>query len=251
MHGIGEPPDTDAGCDASTLLSLWERGVSHADFDRGDALIEALDTSEATPRTLGERTIRLLHLHARLFGPRVDLLSHCPSCGTDAQFSADCAGLAGQLPVPESTAPHHVDVDGLAVAFRLPTRADVASAAGEPTDDAFARRVLERCVVGCTRDGATVPSGEWPPSMLDALSARIEALDPGASVAFAVSCPECASTWRAPLDCGQLVWQKVQRAAERLLLDIDTLARAYGWTESDVLRLTPIRRAAYVQMTTS
>jgi hypothetical protein len=46
------------------------------------------------------------------------------------------------------------------------------------------------------------------------------------------------------------LWQKVQLAAERLLLDIDTLARAYGWTESDVLRLSPVRRAAYVQMTT-
>jgi hypothetical protein len=236
--------------DPLTLLSLWERGVSQGDFDRGDALIEALDAGGSAPRTLGERTIRLLNAHARLFGPRLDLLSHCPSCGTDAQFSADCAVLALQLPVPESTASHHVDIDDLAISFHLPTHADVATAAHALTDDGFVRRLLEGCVVACTRDGTPVPSDEWPPSMLDALSARIEALDPGASVSFALRCPACASGWRAPLDCGQLLWQKVQLAAERLLLDIDTLARAYGWTESDVLRLSPVRRAAYVQMTT-
>jgi len=255
MERAGAPPKGDAGhdaaCDASTLLSLWERGVSQVDFDRGDVLIEALDIDGSAPRTLGERTIRLLNVHTRLFGPRVDLLSHCPSCGSDAQFSADCATLASQLPVPDSSAPHQVDVDGLAIAFRLPTRADVVAAAREPTDDAFARRLLEACVVACTRDGAAVPSDEWPSSMFDALSARIEALDPGASISFALTCPACTSAWRAPLDCGQLLWQKVQLAAERLLLDIDTLARAYGWTESDVLRLSPVRRAAYVQMTST
>jgi hypothetical protein len=40
----------------------------------------------------------------------------------------------------------------------------------------------------------------------------------------------------------------VQAAAERVLLDVHALARAYGWTESEVLRLTPARRSAYLQM---
>jgi hypothetical protein len=198
MHGIGESARSDAGCDAVMLLSLWERAVSQNEFDRGDALIAALDTSGSVPRTLGERTVRLLTVHARLFGPRIDLLSHCPSCGSDAQFSADCGALASQLPVPESDAPHHVDVDGLAVAFRLPGRADMAAAASEPTDDAFVRRLLERCVMTCTREGTPVPSDQWPTSTIDALAGRIEALDPGASIAFALTCPDCASAWRAP-----------------------------------------------------
>mgnify|MGYP001788484044 CR=1 FL=1 len=37
-------------------------------------------------------------------------------------------------------------------------------------------------------------------------------------------------------------------AAERVLLDVDALARCYGWTESEVLRLSPTRRAAYLQL---
>jgi hypothetical protein len=43
---------------------------------------------------------------------------------------------------------------------------------------------------------------------------------------------------------------KAAGRAERLLLDIDTLARNYGWSESEVIALSPTRRAAYVQMAT-
>ena len=36
--------------------------------------------------------------------------------------------------------------------------------------------------------------------------------------------------------------------AERTLADVDTLARAYGWTEAEVMELSPTRRAAYLQL---
>jgi hypothetical protein len=118
-------------------------------------------------------------------------------------------------------------------------------------EEAFVRHLLDRCVLSCTQRDRAVEVGAWPDAIVDALSNRIESLDPGANVSFALQCPGCGAQWLAPLDCGQLVWQKVQAAAERLLLDIDALARAYGWTEPDVLALSPVRRAAYVQMIAS
>jgi hypothetical protein len=243
--------DPDAGWDVSALLSLWERGLTQADSDRGDALLRALDDDPSPTRTLGERTFRLLNLHARLFGRHIDLLSHCPGCGADAQFNTDCIALAAQMPPPAKKEPYCIAVQGLEVTFRLPESADVAAASREPSEDGFARRLLERCVLSCTRAGDAVPSSEWTGSMLNCLAARIEVLDPGASVSFALRCPRCEAQWRAPLDCGQILWQKVQTAAERLLLEIDVLARAYGWTEPEVLSLSAVRRAAYVQMVTT
>jgi hypothetical protein len=103
----------------------------------------------------------------------------------------------------------------------------------------------------CRHGASEVAVRELPAPVLDALSQQLEKLDPGASVSFAVVCPQCASHWDAPLDVGEIVWQKVRAAAERLLLDIDMLARTYGWTESEVLRLNPLRRAAYLQMVTA
>jgi hypothetical protein len=228
------------------LLALWERGIACEAWARADALLSA--SGDEGPRTLGQRTRALLRLHASLFGGGADLVSHCPSCQTAAQFSVDCTTLLQHLPATCDSATHRLELAAFALEFRLPTAADVAVASSEDTDEAFARRVLERCVLACTRDDVPVALGEAPDEVLDAVSKQMEALDPGATLSFAVRCPECDAHWDAPLDAGQLVWQKVQAAAERLFLDIDALARAYGWTEQQVLSLPPVRRAAYLQI---
>jgi hypothetical protein len=231
------------------LLALWEGGIACDTWARADALLSAI--GDTGPRTLGQRTRALLRLHASLFGAEAELVSHCPSCDTAAQFSVDCSALLECLPESSETPTHRLDVDGHALEFRLPTSADVAAASAEETDETFARRVIERCVLVCTRDKVPSDVREWPDHVLDAVSRHMEALDPSAAVSFAIDCPSCRTRWDAPLDPGQLLWQNVKTAAERLFLDIDTLARAYGWTEQEVLSLPPVRRAAYLQMVTA
>jgi hypothetical protein len=241
-------PPTRDGCDA--LLALWERGLGQDGWLQADALLREEDESAAA-RTLGARTRALVRLHSTLFGPRVELVSQCPSCDSLAQFSVDCDALLEGLPVPTGGPVHRLELPGCAIEFRLPTSADIAAASNQPTDDAFARRLIARCVLGCNRDGDPVQPNALPDEILDAVSQQMEALDPGATVSFAVDCPDCATRWTAPLDVGQLVWQHVQTAAERLFLDVDALARAYGWTEREILSLPPARRAAYLQIVTA
>jgi hypothetical protein len=240
--------------DADSLLSLWERALAQPADGREDVLLRAMAQGAEPPRTLSQRNLRFVQIHARLFGRDVALISHCPACGAVAQFTGDCAALAGRLAdesISDDASPHRLETHGHLVEFRLPDAADVKSAATEDAEDDFVFHMLDRCVLRCTRDGAAVSVRELPEPVLDALSEHMETLAPGASVSFAVTCPQCDVRWTAPLDMGQLVWQKVQAAAERLLFEIDTLARAYGWTELDVLRLSPLRRAAYLQMVTS
>ncbi|HEY5616334.1 MAG TPA: hypothetical protein VIK60_00225 [Vicinamibacterales bacterium] len=234
--------------DINTLLELWERGLEQSAAMRGNVVLEAADGRAAPARTLGERNVRLLELHARLFGQHVDLLSHCPFCGTPAQFSSECDVLTALMPRGDAEALHRVETEGHVIDFRLPDIAALAEAPHEETADDFVRRLLDRCVVACARNGESVGIHEAPDAVLDAVSRRMEALDPAARVSFALDCPQCDARWDAQLDVGQLVWTKLQAAAERLLLDVDTLARAYGWTERDVLALSPLRRAAYVQI---
>jgi hypothetical protein len=44
------------------------------------------------------------------------------------------------------------------------------------------------------------------------------------------------------------VWTELRAHARRLLREVDVLARAYGWTEPDVLALDERRRAAYLEL---
>lgn len=250
--------------DTEALLTLWERGIAQSAGARDDELLRAACQNAQPARTLGERNARLVELHARLFGHQIELLSHCPACHTVTQFSGDCAVLAAQMASNLADAPtHQLDIQGHVIEFRLPERADIEIAAADVYDDdhdsdynddgdvVFAQRLLKRCVLSCTYTGTDVPLRQVPERVLDALSRRMEALDPGASVSFALDCPQCATHWEAPLDVGQMLWQKVRAAAERVLLDIDMLARAYGWSEHEVLQLSPSRRAAYLQMVTA
>ena len=258
--------------DAEALLRLWECGLGQPPGARDDALLRASSEDIGPTPTLGECNARLVALHADLFGRGLELMSHCPACGTVVQFTPDCEALAAQMrPTSENTEPHRLEAQGHVIEFCLPNSADIAGASATVTttatristhaDDedtladaftgAFTQALLDRCVVSCMLDGASVPTREVPAPVLAALSQHMEMLDPGASVSFALACPHCATRWQAPLAIGELVWQKVRAAAERVLLEIDVLARAYGWTEREVLRLNPLRRAAYLQMVTS
>ncbi len=236
--------------DYDALLALWEHGLARPAWERADALLEHADDG-CSPRTLGERTRALLTLHAALFGAEIDLLSHCPACRSAARFTANCEVLLDGLPQTAPAASHRLDVEGLAIEFRLPAAADLAAAATADTDEGFARSVLDRCVLSCTERGGDVSISTVADAVLDAVSRRMEALDPAAAISFATTCPDCAARWNAPLDIGRLVWDKLQLAVERLLVDVDALARAYGWTEREILSLSPVRRAAYLQLVTA
>ena len=243
-------PDVPAltGSESARLLALWERGLGHAGASRADVMLQVCDGMDVAPRTLGERNLRLLELHARLFGQQLELLSHCPSCGAAAQFSIDCRALAARLPAVGDGRSHEVEIEGHLIEFRLPDAADLVDASQVETEDAFVARLLERCVLACTRGGAQLAVRDVPEPVLDGLSRHMETLDPAARVSFGVECPHCSVEWDARLDVDQLVWARVQASAERLLLEVDSLARAYGWTEREVLELDPLRRAAYLQL---
>jgi hypothetical protein len=65
-------------------------------------------------------------------------------------------------------------------------------------------------------------------------------------VLVSLDCPECGAGFDADLDPAAFVWAEVEARARRVLIEVDALARAYGWTEADVLALSESRRAAYL-----
>ena len=58
----------------------------------------------------------------------------------------------------------------------------------------------------------------------------------------------CGAVWDALFDAGEFLWNEVAACAQRLLRQIHLLARAYGWRESEILSLSPVRREAYLEL---
>ncbi|GAA1715115.1 hypothetical protein [Streptomyces yatensis] len=134
----------------------------------------------------------------------------------------------------------------------------VAAGGGEAADAftaaARARRaLLARCLVSVHRAGQPVPAdrlpvAELPEPVQRKLAEAAERADPAADVTLNVACPECGEATRAELDIASYLWAELDHWARDLLLDVHLLATAYGWSEPQILALSPLRRRYYLEL---
>jgi hypothetical protein len=232
------------------LLSTWEYG--HAAGERQRALLlhalarpgEGPDRLLAVP--VGERDGDLYGLRRYLFGEEVPLRVDCADCGEELEFTlavGDVVGSGGT----EVAAVRTVEGAGWSVRFRLPTAADLAAA--EAAGPSRARTVLlERCVEQSTVDGATVDPGLLPAAVQARVAEAAAEADPRADVRLDVPCPECGRRTKGVLDIASALWTELDAWARGTLLDVHLLASSYGWTEPEVLALSPLRRRYYLEL---
>jgi len=141
-----------------------------------------------------------------------------------------------------------VEAAGFVVTWRPPDSRDVAAAASTRDAAGAERLLLERCVTDAAGPGGEADGPSLPREVREAVAAAMAEADPLAEVLVDVSCPACETAFTADLDLGGFVWAEVRARALALLRDVDALARAYGWTEPDVLALDGRRRAAYLEL---
>src|SRR6185312_12716599 len=103
--------------------------------------------------------------------------------------------------------------------------------------------LLERCVV-------EAPSGvtDLSPSVLDAIVAQMGEADPQAVVDLSLECPACEFSWSLPFDIAGYLWSEVEDLVHRLFGEVHMLASAYGWSEREILAMSPLRRRIYLDM---
>ncbi len=195
-----------------------------------------------TALPLGLRERRVLEVYARTFGPSLDGLARCPACGERAALSLDAGDLLAE-PAP-TEGEFLVDVSGRSLRCRLVCTADLAAASREPSLTAARQRIARRCVLAV--DGAA-PDAPLPDATVDALSPELQARDPLADVSIRTACPACGHAWTTAFDVAVITAAALVARATRVMDDVNALARAYGWTERDVLTLSPWRRRAYLE----
>jgi hypothetical protein len=159
----------------------------------------------------------------------------CERCGTRLELALDLDAMLSQLDADAALQ----GSDSGEAPLRAPTLRDLACIAVAPSPETAVQMLLERCS-GQAPGGAVLPLSE--------AERRLEALDPAADIALALTCEECGHRWPASVDVGALLWGEVAARATQLLHDVHRLAAAYGWTERDILALSAQRRAAYLEL---
>ncbi len=116
--------------------------------------------------------------------------------------------------------------------------------------DAAARRraLLRRCLSSIVYHGAGQAPDSLSMEVEAAVVAQMAQANPQAEVNLSLSCPSCACQWQAVFDIASFFWTEIDAWARRLLRDVHRLAVAYGWRESDILAMSPLRRQLYLNM---
>ena len=228
----------------ATLLSLWERGASRHALDRS-ALLAAVarpewPAAEIADLPLGAINASLLRLRSATFGPHIAGHADCTQCGQRLAFTVDTRQM---LPAHgddnNDPAPRETEVAGLRV--RAPSLRDLAAVATQTNALQAARALLARCTLA--GDLAQIDD-----AALRQVEDALDALDPQADLVLALHCVACGHAGEAQLDAGALLWEEIEVRAHVLLGEVHRLASAYGWSEAQILALSPARRASYLAM---
>lgn len=226
---------------ALELIEAWEAPPGEpAHLRLGRLLAQALDGEDIGADTLGRRNQRLIALRRALCGSRPILAAARCDCGVDNEVTVPADAIEA-APTPSHGAQVTVQVGGRRLVARLPTMADLAAVAPLGSPGAARAALLARCAE---------PGGEPldPEAALATLGTCFEAIDPAADVRLSVTCAGCAAQLSVLVDLAEFVGRDVGHHVAALLGEVDCLARAYGWSEADILALPPGRRHRYVSL---
>jgi hypothetical protein len=238
---------------ASEMIAIWERGAAQHPVDRALTLLEACcgePRERLAQASIGQRDALLLLVHQQLFGDVLQAFAECPQCRERLEYSLSTREIAARSQTGAIDSESHLSfVDGgMQVQLRVPNSFDLGAVAA-CTDTATARRLLaERCVIEMTRERRAVPVSELTDSAVDRIAAHLASADPQADVVIDLTCAACCHAWQVILEIESFLWIKISSLAKRLLRDVHALARAYGWSEQEILSLSPLRRHAYLEM---
>ncbi|WP_266156961.1 hypothetical protein [Dyella silvatica] len=226
---------------AADLLAIWEHGRQLAPLRRARlfSALEPADTRGA-PLPMGASGARMLHLRRRLFGSDIAAIAHCPTCDAALELSMQVEDFLAAANDDILAATHSVDVDGRTLHFRLPTLEDLeAIDPSLPIADAQTQLLLA-CVSDHDRAHAIHAEA--------ALLTEIARSDPLADPHLALSCEACDEHFTVAFDIAAFLWREIEAWSARLMADVHTIASSYGWSEAEILALTPTRRQVYLDL---
>jgi hypothetical protein len=228
------------------ILALWEAGRLQHALDRALTLLAAAsphaNRAALADLPIGERDARLFELRALVFGGQAEAFAECPRCAEHVEFPLELGALAAEQPFSSRPATinaiHQLQVGGAFIQFRLPTSRDLAEVVSAEDEETALHRLVQRCT----------SQEKLPQQVVQTVSRAMLEADPHAEITLRINCPACGEEWDLLFDIVEFFWREIAVYAHRVLREIDTLARAYGWTEREILNLSAQRRQTYLEM---
>lgn len=234
------------------LIEAWERGQGQHPVDRALTLLSVAcpdrKRSELAELDVGQRDGLLLALRDRTFGNTLKGFAECPSCSERLEFDLSASDLGAGPESPGDPPELEEAFEGLRIRYRLPNSGDLAAVARCGDVKTGRDLLVRRCLVSVCREGPPVPLENVSGQVLARLEERLAERGAEGEALLDLACPSCRHHWQMVFDIESFFWTEIDAQASRLLREVHTLARAYGWREGDILSLSPSRRRYYLEL---
>ncbi|MDE3737769.1 hypothetical protein [Metapseudomonas resinovorans] len=225
---------------------LADLDLDFADRDRPRLVTELLtqcstgtDAAFWWTQPVGTRSAALLRLAAETCGVySLPFSARCPACNEAFEFELQLAPL---LATADDDGPIRVGLDpDRQVTLRRPTGDDLRRwRQAQPASPVEARRLML---------DSLLLEGQIRPDDEARLSEAVATADPLVALAVACSCPACGADSEVPIDLDHTALARLGARQRALLREVHCLASRYGWSEAQVMALSPARRAQYLAL---
>lgn len=240
------------GLSSKEILDLWELGAASTEVERGLLMLSyclpGKPWAQLAAVTIGRRDALLMELRRATLGPTLNAFAVCPGCAGELEFSLNAEELGLIASSEEQDEVHRFQQGSLTVSCRLPDSTDLEAASACATVEEAQRAIVARCISSVEDANHALGTDEIPAAAVEAFAAYLAEREPAAEIALNLACPACGRQWELALDIVSFFWREVQSAARRVVLEVDALARSYGWSENEILGMSPARRQLYLEM---
>jgi hypothetical protein len=232
------------------LLELWEQGYALNSLERAIQMVCAsknLSSEQARELPIGQRDATLLDMRSHHFGDLCVCTDACQHCSSVVEFEFSIASLLHQVNDQRRTR-FSFEKDAFCINVRLPTTGDIEHVLNNCLEkDQLETALFRQCILSSTEHGKTISPDELPEEISQSvLTAMGEAQDL-ADIQFQLTCNQCDYQWSAPFDIARFFWEEIDRHVRRLLHEVHRIASAYGWSDQQILSLSPQRRTFYLE----
>lgn len=220
------------------ILHAWELGVNRSPIDRALVLLWAgmpENSSSHADLPLGLRDRHLLELRGKTFGDILDCKIECPNCDETLELSLSVTALSENLNIPVK---EYIQIEGEGFQLTPLTSRDMVEAAASANPKQASDLLREKI---CGRSISDIPE-----AFIEELEGHIERRESGSELPLSLTCVNCDHSWSERFDIGEFFWVELDAKAKRLLAEISEIARTFGWSEKDILNLSPHRRQSYL-----
>lgn len=238
------------------LLTIWEQGMDQSVIQKSLILLchanPEMELEDVVKFSIGKRDTMLFQLREWMFGSRLINTAFCQKCNKQIEWENDISDLKiFDKNIEQLQDEYSSKIEDFIIRFRVPNTKDFINNSASDVSNPDPKKILKNCILEVKKDSNDFEISNLPDKVFDALEDQIEKEDSQADIRMLLTCPNCSNQWEASFDIVSYLWAEIHSWAKNILQEVAFLARSFGWSEQEILFMSPKRRQMYLEMLVS